>query len=263
MLGLSRSAIIRLIDLGFVNPARGPRQSYRFSFRDVVLLRTAQELRAARIPTSRILRSLKRLQEELPAGKPLSGLRITAVGNNIAVRERNAQWEAETGQLLMDFDVAVDPGSVMAMEHLPQSRRTAATAETPQALFERAEALEGVDDAGAIRLYRQALAAAPDFTNASLNLGAMLCEKGQCAEAVTLYDHAIERRPGEPLLHYNRAVALEDLARTTEALKAYEEALRLDPDLADAHYNLARLHSELGHGQKALRHLSAYRRLQR
>ena len=41
MLGLSRSAIVRLVELGFVKPKRGPRQAYLFSFQDVVLLRTA------------------------------------------------------------------------------------------------------------------------------------------------------------------------------------------------------------------------------
>ena len=84
MLGLSRSAIVRLIEMGFVKPKRGPRQAYLFSFQDVVLLRTAYELRTASIPMAKILRSLRRLKD-LPAEAPLSGLRITAVGNDIAV----------------------------------------------------------------------------------------------------------------------------------------------------------------------------------
>jgi len=41
MLGLSRSAIVRLVESGFVKPGRGPRRAYVFSFQDVVLLRTA------------------------------------------------------------------------------------------------------------------------------------------------------------------------------------------------------------------------------
>ena len=61
MLGLSRSAIAGLIANGFVRPARGPRNAYRFSFRDVVLLRTAHDLQAADIPTRTILRALQRL----------------------------------------------------------------------------------------------------------------------------------------------------------------------------------------------------------
>ena len=37
----------------------------------------------------------------------------------------------------------------------------------------------------------------------------------------------------------------------------------LQPDLADAHYNAARLHEQLGDAKNAVRHFSAYRRLER
>jgi tetratricopeptide (TPR) repeat protein len=65
------------------------------------------------------------------------------------------------------------------------------------------------------------------------------------------------------LLHYNRAIALEDQDRAKEAIASYETSLRFAPELADAHYNAARLYEKLGNAQKAVRHLSAYRRLQR
>lgn len=264
MLGLSRSAIVRLVEMGFVKPRRGPRLAYLFSFQDVVLLRTAHELRAASIPTAKILRSLRRLKDELPAEAPLSGLRITAVGNDIAVRNRDAQWAADTGQLLMDFEIGADSkgGGVTVLRHV-EATKPSATAASPEELYLRGEALEGVDDAEAMRAYRQALEGAPDFTNASLNLGALLCESGECDEAVRLFTKAIAQRPDEPLLYYNRAVALEDLNRFDEALDSYDKALQLDPELADAHYNSGRIHDELGHGQMAIRHWSAYRRLSR
>ena len=95
LLGLSRSAIVQLVKLGFVKPERGARRAYEFSFQDVVLLRTAHELRSASIPTGKILRALRRLKDELPADAPLSGPRITAVGNDIVVRNRDSQWAAE------------------------------------------------------------------------------------------------------------------------------------------------------------------------
>ena len=40
-------------------------------------------------------------------------------------------------------------------------------------------------------------------------------------------------------------------------------AIGLDPTLADAHFNLAQLHQQAGDERGALRHYSAYRRLQR
>ena len=264
MLGLSRSAIARLIANGFVTPARGPRNEYRFSFRDVVLLRTAHQLQAADIPTRKIVRALQRLRATLPAELPLSGLRITAVGNSIAVHDRGSRWEAESGQLLMDFEIAGSRGSVSFVERTePEAVQAPAPQISADEWFARGEALETKDDAGAEAAYRQALAIAPDHTASSLNLGAMLCESQRLEEAVALYDRALQRGPGLALLHFNRAVALEDLGRFEEALHAYDRSLQGDPDLGDAHFNAARLSDQLGHKQQAIRHYSAWRRLQK
>src|SRR4051794_26367904 len=92
MLGISRTVISHLIAAGFVTPTRGKRREYLFSFQDVVLLRTAVNLEAANIPARKILRSLQRLKATLPSELPLTGLRITAVGNEIAVKEGDAHW---------------------------------------------------------------------------------------------------------------------------------------------------------------------------
>ena len=64
LLGLSRSMIESLVALGFVAPGRGRRQEYLFSFQDVVLLRTAAGLQAAKIPAR------KRAGPTRAGGKP-------------------------------------------------------------------------------------------------------------------------------------------------------------------------------------------------
>ncbi|MDM0024039.1 tetratricopeptide repeat protein [Variovorax sp. J31P216] len=261
MLGLSRSAVSRLIAHGFVSPSRGPRNEYRFSFRDVVLLRTAHRLQQADIPTRKIVRALQRLKATLPAELPLSGLRITAIGSEIAVHERESRWEAESGQLLMDFDVAPVRGAVAFVERGP-AEAPALVESSAELLFARAEALEASDPGAAERSYRRLLDIAPAHADGYLNLGALLCESGRCAEAVALYDTALGYCPDAALLHFNRAVALEDLERLRDALLAYDRCLTLDPRLGDAHFNVARLHDHLGDKQKAIRHFSAYRRLQ-
>ena len=48
LLRLPRSTIRSLVNAGFVSPDRGPRGAWRFSFQDLIVLRTAQELSAAR-----------------------------------------------------------------------------------------------------------------------------------------------------------------------------------------------------------------------
>ncbi len=266
MLGLSRGVISGLIAAGFVAPRRGPRNEYRFSFRDVVLLRTAVELRAAHIAPRKILAALRKLRTDLPAELPLSGLRITAVGNDVTVKEGSAQWQAESGQRVMDFEIDAATGSVSVLAHKPPQRPprpSAGEAGDAPGWFARGEAMEASDPSAAEAAYRTALALDPAFTDASLNLGALLCEARRCDEAVALYDDAVRRDPGEALLHFNRAIALEDQGRWNDALESYNVSLRLAPDLADAHFNAARLHEKLGDAKKAVRHLSAYRRLQR
>ncbi len=260
MLSLSRGVIAGLVAAGFVKPGRGPRNEYRFTFQDVVLLRTAVELQGARIAPRKILRALRQLKATLPGELPLTGLRITAVGNDVTVRDGRSQWQAESGQLVMDFELAPAQGTVMLLQRKPASARIA---DDSDAVFSQGEALEQSDRAAAEAAYRKVLALDPNHTGAYLNLGALLCESRRCSEAVALYDEALRRHPDEALLHFNRAVALEDKGRPADALAGYDTSLRLDPALADAHYNAARLHEQLGDAKKALRHLSAYRRLER
>lgn len=265
MLGLSRTVVSGLISAGFVVPARGPRNEHRFTFQDLMLLRTAYALQASKIPPRKILRSLARLKATLPETLPLTGLRITAVGADVAVRDRDGHWAADTGQLLMDFEVAPAQGnsgsSVTFLDHsAPAAAQPDADAD---AWFQRAEALEASDPGGAECAYQEALARRPEFIDAYLNLGAIWCERGRSDEAVELYEHALVLCPPSALLFYNRAVALEDQQRPNEAITSYERALELDPALADAHYNIGRLQEELGDARGALRHFSAYRRLQR
>jgi tetratricopeptide (TPR) repeat protein len=255
MLGLSRSVVAGLIAEGFVSPARGKRGEWRFGFQDLMLLRTAFALQQSKIPPRRILRSLARLKAELPAELPLTGLRISAIGADVAVRSPQGQWQAASGQLLMDFDVVAAPvaGSVAFLER----------GDDAQAWFDRGVAAERGAPAVAETAYLKALALAPGFEAAALNLGAMWADAGRHAELLALCDRALAHAPASALLHFNRAVALDHLERAPAAMASYEHSLVLDPTLADAHYNLGRLREQLGDARGALRHFSAYRRLQR
>ena len=116
MLRLSRSTIRGLISRGFVSPARGPRREYRFSFQDLVILRTARALVQAKVPPRRIGRSLSALRRQLPKSVPLTGLTICSVGNEVVVRKGGDRWQAESGQYLLGFDVAVAGDSLQITE---------------------------------------------------------------------------------------------------------------------------------------------------
>ena len=223
-----------------------------------MLLRTAHSLQAAHIPPRKILHSLRRLRATLPAELPLTGLRITAVGNEIVVREGSVQRQVDSGQVLMDFELA--PSAAAVIVHSPAS--TSVAADDAVDWFQRGVEFEAVDKGAAEQAYRRAIAEAPDHVDPVLNLGVMLCDAGRYDEAVALYHHAIKHCPQEPLLHFNLAVALEDSDHAEQALASYEHCTQLAPRFADAHFNAARLHEQLGHATKAIRHYSEYRRLQ-
>ena len=259
LLGISRAVITRLVGAGFVSPSRGYRNEHRFSFQDLVLLRTAYGLHQAKIPPRKILLSLLKLKASLPRDLPLSGMRISAVGAEVAVHDRQGNWAAESGQLLMDFEVAPFKGGVAFIQ--PGSAEL--PADDPQSLLARGQALEAIDAEKAEVAYRQALSLAPDYIDAYLNLGALLSEARRSNEAAQLYENALLCCPPSAPLLFNHAIALQDQGRLAEAVKSYERCLNLDSTLVDAHYNLGILAELLCDARGALRHFNAYRRLNR
>ena len=262
MLGLSRSVVMGLVAAGFVVPQRGPRNEYRFSFQDVVLLRTAYQLRLANVAPRTLLRSLRKLRASLPQELPMSGLRIRAVGADVAVKVGDAQWEAQTGQMLLDLEVTgASANTVAFLQHAQSAPEDEAG--TALDFYERALACEQQDPRAAEAAYRQAVRLEPRFADAFANLGALLCEHGRWKDAVAVFDEGLRHNPDAVLLLFNRAIALEELGRNDEALAAYLACLQMDADYADAHYNAARLLEIRGRRQAALQHYSAYRRLQR
>src|ERR1044071_6430303 len=116
MLRLPRSTIRALIDAGFVAPARGPRNSWLFSFQDLIVLRTAQTLADAHVPQKRITRSLKELRKQLPETMPLTALSIGAIGDEVVVRDGASQRQVESGQYLLGFEGDPKAGSMNVIE---------------------------------------------------------------------------------------------------------------------------------------------------
>jgi tetratricopeptide (TPR) repeat protein len=265
LLRLSRGAIRSLVAAGFVTPERGPRNALRFSFRDLIVLRTAQALSAAQIPHRRILRALRELRARLPEEMPLSGLSIGAFADHVVVRDGASRWLAETGQYLLAFEGDPEQGTLRVIEPAPQ------TGEGEVSLLgTQGAALERSNAEHALLAYERAIAADASRLDARINFGRLLHELERYDDAEQAYRDALtiarsERnlssRTDLALVHFNLGVLLDELERPDEAMGEYEAALRADASLADAHYNLALLHEERGEGRAALRHMASYRRL--
>src|SRR5437660_7477114 len=99
LLGLSPAQIRSYTRAGFLSPARGGRGNLRFTFQDLVLLKAAKGLFAARIPAAKIRGSLRRLKQQLPRGRALCELRITAGGHRVVVRDGAVAGHPRSGEL--------------------------------------------------------------------------------------------------------------------------------------------------------------------
>ena len=263
VLRLSPDITRALVKAGFVKPARGARREYRFSFQDLIVLRTARALIDANIPARRIRRSLASLRRELPESVPLSGLSISAVGDHVVVRDGEAHRQIDSGQYLLGLDVSIENGVLHVVER-PQPTVAPAPAgpePPPQGWFARALELESYDPDAALSAWRHAADEDPRNAAAWTNWGRLLHEQGRTQQAAEIYQQALTQAGPDALLLFNQGVLLEDLGDPAAALEAYQTALSEDPDLADCHYNLARLYESLGQQQHAIRHLGQYRRL--
>ena len=260
LLRLSRGTLNALVKAGFVTPTRGERNAWRFSFQDLIVLRTAQALVDAKVPQRRITKSLKELRKNLPASMPLSGLNISAVGDRVVVRAGKQQWQADSGQYLLAFDGDPSQGSLGVVEG---GAKPATPAPPEEDWFSIALALEGKDNKMAVAAYMKAIRAEPERIDARLNLGRLLHESRRLSEAERVYVDGIEASGPDAMLLFNLAVLLDDRGRKAAAIEVYEVTLRVDPTLADAYYNMSLIYEAMGKPREAIRHMAQYRKLAR
>jgi tetratricopeptide (TPR) repeat protein len=219
LLRLPRSTIRALVQAGFVTPSRGPRNALRFSFQDLIVLRTAQALAAARVPAKRITRSLKELRRNLPAAMPLSGLSINAVGDRVVVKEGPKSWQAESGQYLLVFEGDPAAGVLKVIQ-----------ADKPVVQAEMEDGYE-LHEAGRLQeaeaAYRRTLDTHGPDALLLYNLGVLLQDMERKPEAVETYEAALELDPAMADGHYNLALLCEELGRAREAIRHMAQYRRL------------------------------------
>lgn len=242
----------------YVSPGRGSRRSLQFSFQDLVLLRAARNLLAARLSPRRVGAALRALRTQLPKDAPARPLSVTASGDRVLVHEAGDRREVLSGQLLLALEVRVEGDKIQLID-APLAAQPQAAGDECTRDFEAALALEDSDITAAVDAYR-ACVLKHRHHGALANLGRLLHLGGRITEAVQLYRSA--KDPDAHVL-YNLAVALEDLGKSEEAIAAYVLVIEQDETFEDAHHNIARLYREAGDQRRALRHWNAYRRLTR
>lgn len=245
-----------------VSPTRTMRGHYRYSFRDVVLLRAARRLRRPGISARRIRRTLRTLSATLPPGRSLSSLRLVSRGGTILAGDRTQCWEPESGQGVLVFNDARTASAVRArtgpIVALRKPRRTAGEWFNLGLEFEHLRQEEKAEQA-----YRRVCELDRSHVNARINLGRLRHAADALAEAEYQYRAALDIDPTHPIALFNLGVVLEDRDDIDSAIESYHQAIDSDPNVAEAHYNLARLYARQYEQLQAVRHFARYRALTR
>ena len=186
LLQLPRSTIRSLVKAGFVTPSRGARNAWLFSFQDLVVLRRARALIAAKVPSWRIARAMK-------------DLRLSADSGQYSLALEGKDPEAALAAYRRAIETTPDqPGAYVNLGRLffESGRRAKA---------ERAY-LDGIEACGSVPLLHY-------------NLAVLLDDAGRRQEAVRHYEEALRGDPALADCHYNLALLHEELGRPREAIR--------------------------------------------
>jgi len=257
LIGMNADQVRHYVRRGLLTPERGGHGEYRFSFQDVVLLRTAKGLLDAQVSSRRAYRVLLKLKSELAAVKSLSAVRIFADGNNVVVREDSNVWNAESGQGHLNFAVSELEGDVASLQRRRRDDKQLTDELDSDDWYNLGLDLEEVDPERAPEAYLRAISLDPKNADAHVNLGRLYQMKGHLKQARRYYRKALECVADHQLALYNLGTLFDELEELDTAADYYRRALRIP----DAHYNLARICEMRGDELAALRHLRRYQQL--
>ncbi len=231
-----------------------------YAFDTLSQLRKLRELAATRISAKSIRRSVEAMSRVAGLAHPLSEALVAPHRARLAFRQGGALVDPLTSQLAFDFDLH-NAGADSVLQRI--SQQPAVTPLELQELFQRAVRMEERPEtlAEAKALYEGLLQLAPTHAPSAINLGTICYNERNYARAEKMYRRATEADPEYALAFFDLGNVLDEQARLPEAIEAYERALALVPQYADAHYNLALAYERTGERRKALRHWTAYMRL--
>ncbi len=229
-----------------------------YGFGDLVQLRKLRELKATRLSAANIRASVHAMRAISGMANPLLEAGASRQGQRLVFRHSGAVMEPIARQFVFDFAHSQDESSHCVTTPAVEKNARDQQVQTWFVEGVRAEEAGRLDEAAA--LYQRILeqqAHAP----ASINLGTIFYNRRQFARAEQLYRAAAEADPGYALAFFDLGNALDELQRLPEAINAYLRAICISPRYADAHYNLALAYERTGERRKALRHWTAYVKL--
>ena len=235
-----------------------------YSFEHLTRLRALREMRAQRISARSIRVQVDAIERVAGMGNALAETSAVRRGTRLAFRHGGALVDALTQQLTFDFATVKGRPVQMLSTGTHGSRGAALLAAAElQERFVRAVQMEesAATLAQAITLYEQILELKPDHAPACINLGTIRYSQRDFVRAEQMYRRATEADPEYALAFFDLGNVLDEIQRLPEAIEAYGRAVAIVPQYADAHYNLALAYERLEQPRRALRHWTAYLRL--
>ncbi len=231
-----------------------------YSFQDMVQLRKLRDLQATRLSVSSIRASIHAMQAVSGMVNPLLEAGAERRGTRVLFRHSGAMMEPIARQFVFDF--GAQPGDLQPASVGNLALNPAAVEARVSALFLQAVQLEeaGKRDQAAA-LYDVILELDPRHAPSCINLGTICYHKRAFKQAEELYRRATVADDTYALAFFDLGNVLDEMRRLGEAIDAYREAIRLAPKYADAHYNLALAYERTGERRRALRHWTAYLKL--
>jgi len=234
-----------------------------YGFRELLALRTLIKLRHSRVPPRQIRLALQALIKKLRGVEdPLTELKLYAHGKKIRVELEGHSMDAESGQLLLDFDPA-ELSRLLEFRPKENPRAEREQRHAAEHWFQRGLDLEatGAPAAQAIEAYCKAIELDPAAAGALVNLGTIYFNARDFSLAERYYVLATEADPEYALAHFDLGNLCDERGDRVRALECYLAALRIAPNYADAHYNIALLYQGAQQPMKAVRHWTAYLKL--
>ena len=234
--------------------------SENYSFDELVQLRKLRDLTATRISVKSIRQSVDAMQRVSGMVNPLLESVAVLHGSKLAFRQWGALVDPMTRQMAFDFELIPSFGMTMVRKNGQELSPAAADLHE---MFLRAVRLEDVPGRleEAKTVYQTILELQPQHAAAAINLGTIFYNEKQFTQAEQRYRQAVSADPEYALAFFDLGNVLDEQQRMDEAIEAYQRALALVPQYADAHYNLALAYERVHEPRKALRHWTAYARL--
>jgi len=266
----SRKEVCRLFDLsegrlrywdqsGFLSPSAHEGRRRRYTFQDLISVRSAKTLIESGVSLQRARRIIADLRDKLPRSThPLRQLRIKGDARTVIIVEDGHELDADSGQVLLDFAVSSLEDEIVSQlpgrSQRKQARRTAYEWYLEGCRLDEDESSLSLAE----EAYHKAIHLDPSLANAYTNLGNLRYRSGASGDAKILYRKAIEVDLDQPEAHYNLGFLEFEDGNLAEAQRCFQRAVKLDPTFADAHFNLAMTLYRLDEDDEARAHWRRY-----